>query len=359
MDARQHPRKGCRRARGHPTEPSWRPTTWRCSTSTGSSTSAATPSTGADAHRPGRGRGTARRLRHQQRLAPAGRRWRASWSRLGVAAERRRRRHLGAGRGARVLADRFGAGARSLLLGGAGLEAALREAGLEPVGRRRRAWRVATGYGPDVRWRDIMRAAALVRDGLPWVASNTDLTIPTAVRHGARATACWCDDARGLRRRRGRRWPASRSGRCWTRPCAAVGGDRPLMVGDRLDTDIEGAHAIGIASLLVLTGVTWLAELVAAGAASCGRRTSRPTSRGSSSRTRRRTRARRGRRLGGWRGDGRRTGDSQRRRVTARTPTGGGSVAAAAGAHLDDDGDVVGRRPTRRRPDAGRRLGAE
>jgi glycerol-1-phosphatase len=46
-----------------------------------------------------------------------------------------------------------------------------------------------------------------------------------------------------------------------------VGGERPLMVGDRLDTDIEGAHAIGAPSLLVLTGVTWLEELVAAGPA--------------------------------------------------------------------------------------------
>ena len=27
-----------------------------------------------------------------------------------------------------------------------------------------------------------------------------------------------------------------------------VGGDRPLMVGDRLDTDIEGAHAIEAAT---------------------------------------------------------------------------------------------------------------
>ena len=44
-----------------------------------------------------------------------------------------------------------------------------------------------------------------------------------------------------------------------------VGGDRPIMVGDRLDTDIEGAHAIGVPSLLVLTGVTWLDELAAAG----------------------------------------------------------------------------------------------
>jgi ribonucleotide monophosphatase NagD (HAD superfamily) len=43
-----------------------------------------------------------------------------------------------------------------------------------------------------------------------------------------------------------------------------VGGRRPLMVGDRLDTDIEGARAAGLDSLLVLTGVTGLAELVAA-----------------------------------------------------------------------------------------------
>ena len=43
------------------------------------------------------------------------------------------------------------------------------------------------------------------------------------------------------------------------------GGERPLMVGDRLDTDIEGAHAAGVDSLLVMTGVTGLAELVAAG----------------------------------------------------------------------------------------------
>ena len=43
-----------------------------------------------------------------------------------------------------------------------------------------------------------------------------------------------------------------------------VGGDRPLMVGDRLDTDIEGAHAIDVPSLLVLTGVSWLEDLVAA-----------------------------------------------------------------------------------------------
>ena len=43
-----------------------------------------------------------------------------------------------------------------------------------------------------------------------------------------------------------------------------VGVERPLMVGDGLDTVIEGAHAIGVPSLLVLTGVSRLEDLATA-----------------------------------------------------------------------------------------------
>ena len=50
---------------------------------------------------------------------------------------------------------------------------------LVPVSVGDDAVALVSGYGPDVLWRDVMRAAVLVRDGLPWVASNTDLTIPT------------------------------------------------------------------------------------------------------------------------------------------------------------------------------------
>jgi ribonucleotide monophosphatase NagD (HAD superfamily) len=39
---------------------------------------------------------------------------------------------------------------------------------------------------------------------------------------------------------------------------------RPLIVGDRLDTDIEGANRAGVDSLLVLTGVTRLEDLKSA-----------------------------------------------------------------------------------------------
>ncbi len=81
---------------------------------------------------------------------------------------------------ARVLRERFGEGARIVFLGATGLEEALIAEGLVPVGvSDDDAVALCTGYGPDVLWRDIMRAAVRVRNGLPWVASNTDMSIPT------------------------------------------------------------------------------------------------------------------------------------------------------------------------------------
>jgi hypothetical protein len=44
------------------------------------------------------------------------------------------------------------------------------------------------------------------------------------------------------------------------------GARNPIVVGDRLDTDIEGANAVGCASLLVLTGVTRPIDLLNAAA---------------------------------------------------------------------------------------------
>jgi len=163
---------------------------------------------------------------------------------------------------ARVLAERLGAGARVVLLGAQGLDEAVRAEGLVPVGATDDADAAVTGYGPDVPWRDLMRVAVRVRDGLWWVASNTDMSIPTsfgiAPGHGVQVDM--------LRRFTGvEPVVAGKPSRpLLDETMRRVGGDRPLMVGDRLDTDIEGAHNAGVDSLLVLTGVTGLAELVTA-----------------------------------------------------------------------------------------------
>ncbi len=163
---------------------------------------------------------------------------------------------------ARLLQERHPAGSDVVKVGGTGLEAALREAGLNPVGVEDDAVAVVTGFGPEVLWRDIMRAAVRIRDGLPWVASNTDYTLPTpfgvAPGHGVLVEM--------LHRFTGVSPLVAGKPR---RPLLdetirRVGGRRPLMVGDRLDTDIEGANNAGLDSLLVLTGVTGLRELVAA-----------------------------------------------------------------------------------------------
>ncbi len=42
---------------------------------------------------------------------------------------------------------------------------------------------------------------------------------------------------------------------------ARAGGGDPLVVGDRLDTDIAGAVALGWASFLVLTGISSRADI--------------------------------------------------------------------------------------------------
>jgi glycerol 3-phosphatase-2 len=163
----------------------------------------------------------------------------------------------------RVLLERLGEGARVVLLGAAGLEAALAEAGLVAVAvDDEDAVALVTGYGPEVLWRDIMRAAVRVREGLWWVASNSDYTIPTsfgvAPGHGVLVET--------LSRFTGvRPVVAGKPERpLLDETVRRAGGTRPLMVGDRLDTDIEGARNAGVDSLLVLTGVTGLAELVAA-----------------------------------------------------------------------------------------------
>ncbi|MGK5498559.1 HAD hydrolase-like protein [Streptomyces sp. URMC 125] len=170
---------------------------------------------------------------------------------------------------ARMIAEELPPGSRVLCVGGEGLVVALRERGLEPVESADDGpVAVVQGYGgPQMPWGRLAEAAIAVGRGLPWFASNTDLTIPSG---------------RGIAPGNGAAVEAVRIATRWMRPAPEpkvagkplppmhretilrTGAERPLVVGDRLDTDIEGAHAGGVDSLLVLTGVTDAAQLLLA-----------------------------------------------------------------------------------------------
>ncbi len=164
---------------------------------------------------------------------------------------------------ARLVAERVPPGSAVYVIGGAGLFVALAELGLVPVQRiDDQPVAVVSGFAPDLRWQTVIDGAILVRRGLPWVASNTDATVPTAHGPGlgngvlvgvvaafaARQPVVAGKPQPPLLRETVRR----------------VGGSRPLVVGDRLDTDISGAVGGGYDSLLVMTGVTGVEELVGA-----------------------------------------------------------------------------------------------
>ncbi len=119
---------------------------------------------------------------------------------------------------------------------------------------------VVQGHSPDTGWPDLAEAALAIRAGALWVAANVDLTLPSE---------------RGLLPGNGSMVAALRVATGQDplvagKPQPTLMNDAlsrgtfttPLVVGDRLDTDIAGAVAAGLPSLMVLTGVSTAAEAV-------------------------------------------------------------------------------------------------
>jgi glycerol 3-phosphatase-2 len=153
---------------------------------------------------------------------------------------------------ARLLAERLPAGAPVLVIGGSGLRMALRERGLRPVSTAAdKPLAVVQGYAPGVDYSMLAEGGLAVAAGALFVASNGDLTIP-----GRRGIA---PGNGSLIQVAGKPEPPLHH-----ESVLRTGARHPLVVGDRLDTDIEGAHRVGTDSLLVLTGVTGPADVVLA-----------------------------------------------------------------------------------------------
>ncbi|SDZ43994.1 Haloacid Dehalogenase Superfamily Class (subfamily) IIA [Micromonospora pattaloongensis] len=169
-----------------------------------------------------------------------------------------------AGAAATLLAERLPAGAPVLVVGAPALHAEVRAVGLVPVtGAEEAPVAVVQGYGPRVGWAELAEASLAVRAGALWVATNTDRTLPSPrgplPGNGSLVAVLRTALGREPDVVVGKPEPA-----LFTAAAHRYGAARPLVVGDRLDTDIEGAVRAGLDSLLVLTGVSGPADLIAA-----------------------------------------------------------------------------------------------
>jgi len=117
---------------------------------------------------------------------------------------------------------------------------------------------VVQGFSPDVSWTDLAEAAFALatpeaEGGIPWIATNTDWTIPrergVAPGNGTLVSAVHTAVGR----------LATVAGKpeapIYHAATARFDATKALFIGDRLDTDIQGAQAVNMESALVLTGI--------------------------------------------------------------------------------------------------------
>ncbi|GAB6984920.1 HAD-IIA family hydrolase [Nocardioides pyridinolyticus] len=167
---------------------------------------------------------------------------------------------------AAYLAQRLRTSAPVLAVGGPGVSQALTAVGLVPVRMpalpETRVEAVVQGLGVDVTWRELAEVGHLAQRGVTWVATNLDLFLPTArgpaPGNGALVAAVRTATSavpHVVGKPRPDLFDLARVG-------LATAREATIVCGDRLDTDVAGAVAAGLDSLLVLSGASRLQDLV-------------------------------------------------------------------------------------------------
>ena len=164
---------------------------------------------------------------------------------------------------ARILSERLPRGSSVLVVGGTGLRLAVRERGLRPVTNALdHPAAVVQGYQRTIDYPLLAEGALAVAAGALFVASNADATLPSTrgpqPGNGALIQVITVATGRDPIVA-GKPEPAMHK-----EMMLRTGARHPLIVGDRLDTDIEGANRVDADSLLVLTGVSRPSDVVLA-----------------------------------------------------------------------------------------------
>ena len=153
-----------------------------------------------------------------------------------------------------LLAHRLPAGSAIGIVGGVGVTASVKAAGLRAVAPSSpEAVAILMGFGPDISWRDLAEASYAVAAGALFVATNTDRTFPTpqGIAPGSGAFVAAVQEASGVTPLvAGKPEPT-----LYRNAIDRFQSKNALVIGDRLDTDIAGAVNAGLTSLLVLSGI--------------------------------------------------------------------------------------------------------
>lgn len=121
---------------------------------------------------------------------------------------------------------------------------------------------VVQGFNPRLGWEDLAQASFAIQQGAGWLASNLDLSIPLAqgIAPGNGSLVNAIAQATGTRPEVVAGKPAALM---FTTMAQRFGMQHPLVVGDRLDTDVLGAINAGFDGALVETGIHRRSDLTA------------------------------------------------------------------------------------------------
>ncbi|WP_457966683.1 HAD-IIA family hydrolase [Arthrobacter sp. D1-29] len=164
---------------------------------------------------------------------------------------------------AELLASVLAPASRVLITGSPALAQEIELVGLTPVwSQDEDPVAVVQGFNPAIGWKDLAEAAYVVAAGALWVATNTDMSIPQArgIAPGNGTLVAAVAAATGQKPRVAGKPEAP----LFHTAAKRLASDRPLVVGDRLDTDILGGNNAGFATVAVLTGVDTRETILAA-----------------------------------------------------------------------------------------------
>jgi ribonucleotide monophosphatase NagD (HAD superfamily) len=164
---------------------------------------------------------------------------------------------------AELLASLLPAGAAVMITGSPALAQEIELVGLKPVhSAAEHPVAVVQGFNPEIGWKDLAEASYVVAGGALWVATNTDMSIPQA--RGMAPGNGTLVAAVSAATRQFPRVAGKPEAPLFHAAAKRLAAERPLVVGDRLDTDILGGNRAGFATVAVLTGVDTRETILAA-----------------------------------------------------------------------------------------------